>query len=434
MSVDRRTFLAASASTLVSASALVADGAARRPNGKVVLGFIGLHGRGKDLLRGFTAFDDVEVAYLCDVDRNVLPAALKALPARHSRQPQEVQDLRRIFDDKSVDAVVVATPDHWHALATVWACQAGKHVYVEKPVSHNVVEGRRMVEAARKFDRVVQVGTQRRSAEHLKQAAELVRGGKLGKVPFARTWIAGNRPSIGHKPDGKPPAGVDYDLWLGPAPRRAFNPNRFHYNWHWWWDYGTGELGNNGIHALDVVRLLTGLDAPHRVSSGGGRLFYDDDRETPDTHIATFDFPGCTVVWEHRIWAKTGLRNKAFGIELVGEKGTLVVDDAGWHVENGPDVSVKASGGERTHLRNFLDCLASGKRPNADIDEGHRSTRLCHLGNIAYRLGRTLRFDGARETILDDAEANRLLGRSYRKGFELPTIATASTEAGTGQR
>ena len=239
--------------------------------------------------------------------------------------------------------LVVATPDHWHALATVWACQAGKHVYVEKPVSHNLVEGRRMVEAARKYDRVVQVGLQRRSGAHFQSAAEFVHSGKLGKVPFAQAWIAGNRKSIGRRADGDPPAGVDYDLWLGPAPERPFNPNRFHYNWRWNWDYGTGEVGNNGVHGLDVIRWVVGLDAPVRVTSGGGKLFYDDDQQTPDTQVVTFDFPGTTVVWEHRIWSKTGMEGDAFGMRVYGEKGTLVFDKDGWHVQDGDAASDKAA-------------------------------------------------------------------------------------------
>jgi predicted dehydrogenase len=415
-SLDRRHFLAASAAALPALSLSAAD----KPGDKVVLGILGLRSRGKQLLQGFTAFEDVEIAYLCDPDLNVVPAALKALPARHKRVPKAVQDLRQVLADRDVNAGVVATPDHWHALATVWACQAGKHVYVEKPISHNLVEGRRMVQAARKYDRVVQVGTQRRSADHIARAAEFVQSGKLGKVPFARTWIAGNRPSIGKKKDGPTPDKVDYDLWLGPAPQRPFNPNRFHYNWHWFWDYGTGELGNNGIHALDVVRMLLNLDAPLRVTSGGGKFFYDDDQETPDTQIVTFDFAACSVVWEHRIWAKTGPRNQSFGIELVGEKGTLVVDGKGWHVERGVEASESGRSGEqRAHLRNFLDCVKTGKRPAADIEEGHKSTRLCHLGNIAYRLSRTVKFDATTETIPGDAEANKLLTRAYRKGYAI---------------
>jgi predicted dehydrogenase len=413
---DRRNFLAASLATL---PALTAAGAARASE-KYVLAVLGVNGRGRDLLKGFAGFHDVEIAYVCDPDLNVVPKALKGLPAGHKREPKVVQDMRKVFDDKDVTAVLVATPDHWHALATVRACQAGKHVYVEKPISHNLVEGRRMIQAARKYNRVVQVGTQRRSGAYLARAVEYVREGKLGKVPFARAWIAGDRKSIGKKHDGKVPDKVDYDLWLGPAPLRPFNPNRFHYNWHWNWDTGTGELGNNGIHGLDVIRWLLNLDAPERISSGGGKFFYDDDQQTPDTLITTFDFPGTSVVWEHRIWAKTGLRGQGFGIELVGEKGTLVIDNKGWHEENGVEMSEKATAIEAPHQRNFLDSIRDGKRPAADIEEGHKSTRLCHLGNVAYRLGRTLRFDPATETIPGDAEATRMLGRTYRKGFEMP--------------
>ncbi|HMF12506.1 MAG TPA: Gfo/Idh/MocA family oxidoreductase, partial [Gemmataceae bacterium] len=233
---SRREFLKASAAS----AALTAAGAADQPNERVVVAVMGVRSRGRDLVRGFSALDDVEIGYVCDVDENVIPAALKSLHSRHGRTPKVETDIRRVLEDKSVTAVAIAAPDHWHALATIWACQAGKHVYVEKPISHNLLEGRRMVEAARKYRPVVQVGTQRRSSAHVASAAEFVRSGKLGKVPFARSWIAGDRKTIGRKQDGAVPAGVDYDLWLGPAPKRAFNPNRFHYNWHWFWDYGTG--------------------------------------------------------------------------------------------------------------------------------------------------------------------------------------------------
>jgi predicted dehydrogenase len=416
-SLDRRWFLkTAAAGTL---SALSAARAADKPNEKIVLAVMGVHGRGRDLLRGFSAFPDVEIAYVCDPDENVVPAALQALDPQHKSTPKTEKDVRRVLEDKDVTALVVAAPDHWHALATVWGCQAGKHVYVEKPISHNLVEGRRMVEAARKYDRVVQVGTQRRSAPQSLSALEFVRSGKLGKVPFAQAWIAGARKSIDRKQDEAVPRGVDYDLWLGPAPERPFNANRFHYNWHWNWDYGTGELGNNGIHGLDLVRWLLDLDAPTRISCGGGKYFFDDDQQTPDTQVATFDFDGCCVTWEHRIWSRTGAEGQAFGVALYGEKGTLLFDDKGWHVIDGVDASDKAGEMQRAHLRNFLDCIKEHRKPNADIEEGHKSTRLCHLGNIAWRTGRTLRFDAATET-LDSAEANKLLGRSYRKPFEVP--------------
>jgi predicted dehydrogenase len=201
---------------------------------------------------------------------------------------------------------------------------------------------------------------------------------------------------------------------------RKFNANRFHYNWHWNWDYGTGELGNNGIHALDVARWVLGLDAPRHVSCGGGKLFYDDDQQTPDTQIAVFDFLGTTMIWEHRIWSKTGIGSETFGITLYGEKGTLVFDGKGWHVQDGVEASDKSSEIERPHLRNFLDCVRQNKRPNADIEEGHKSTRLCHLGNIAFRTGRRLTFDAATESLRADQEANRLLGRTYRAPFVVP--------------
>jgi predicted dehydrogenase len=415
--LHRRRFLTASAATAAGLTALTAAGAAGRPNERIQIAVMGVRGRGRDHIRLFSALDDVEIAYICDPDDNVVPAALKAVAARQKRPPRVERDVRRVLQDKAVTALVIAAPDHWHALATIWACQAGKHVYVEKPISHNLVEGRRMVEAARRHNRVVQVGTQRRSAPHYASAAEFVRSGKLGRVPFIRTWIAGNRPSIGHRKDGKPPRGVDYDLWLGPAPQRPFNENRFHYKWHWHWDYGTGELGNNGIHALDMARFVAGLDAPQRVSAGGGKYFYDDDQETPDTHIATFDFPNTCVMWEHRIWSRTGFEGQPWGLALYGERGTLIFTNKGWHVADGIEASDKAGEMDRAHLRNFLDCIRSGRRPSGDIEEGHKSTRMCHLGNIALRLGRTLHFDAKSETCRDDAEANRMLRRTYRKPF-----------------
>jgi predicted dehydrogenase len=425
-SLPRRRFLATSTAAVGALSAATAAGAADKPNERIRLAIMGVRGRGRDLLRSFSAFPDADIAYVCDPDENVVPAALRALDPRQRQAPRVERDFRRALEDRGVTALVVAAPDHWHALATVWACEAGKHVYVEKPISHNLIEGRRMVEAARRHNHVVQVGTQRRSAPHAASAAELVRSGRLGRVPFARAWIAGNRPSIGRQPDGQPPRGVDYDLWLGPAPRRPFNPNRFHYNWHWNWDYGTGELGNNGIHGLDLVRQLLDLDAPTRICAGGGKLFYEDDQQTPDTHVVTFDFPGTTVLWEHRIWSRTGLEGQSWGVALYAARGTLLFTDRGWQVSDGIEASDRPSDAQRPHLRNFLDCVRSGRRPNADIEQGHKSTRLCHLGNIAYRTGRALRFDARTETCAADAEANRLLGRTYRAPYTSAFITTGT--------
>jgi predicted dehydrogenase len=417
-SPTRRDFIASSALTLSAASyARAAD----KPNDRIRLAVMGLRVRGKSLLPGFAAIPGVEISHVVDPDPAMVKPALAAL--KNPASPPAVEtDIRKVLDDKSVTAVVVSAPDHWHALATIWAAERGKHVYVEKPVSHNLIEGRRMVQAARKYKVVVQAGTQRRSASHLNSAREYVASGKLGKVPFARAWIAGSRKPIGKKADEAPPKGVDYSLWLGPAAERPFNPNRFHYNWHWFWDLGTGEIGNNGIHGLDMARNVLNLDAPTRVTSSGGKYVFEDDQETPDTQTATFTFPGCELVWEHRTWEKNGPEKMSFGVILHGEKGTLLFDDKGWHVRDGDDTK-EPNGADmvKAHQKNFIDAIRGDAKPNADIEEGHKSTRLCHLGNIAFRTGKALAFDAKTETT-DDPGANKLLGREYRKGFELPAV------------
>ncbi|HSQ57447.1 MAG TPA: Gfo/Idh/MocA family oxidoreductase, partial [Gemmata sp.] len=252
--------------------------------------------------------------------------------------------------------------------------------------------------------------------------------GKLGKVAFARTWIAGPRPNIGHAKPEPPPAGVDYNLWLGPASGE-FTKNRFHYNWHWFWDLGTGELGNNGIHALDAARNVLGLESPTKISCAGGKYFYDDDQKTPDTQIATFEFPhgpggamGCTLLWEHRVWEKKGPEDQSYGIAIHGDKGQLIFKGDGWEVRGGD--GAKAPPGKNivgAHQKNFIESIRGNAKPNAEIEIGHKSTTLCHLGNIAYRTGKTLLFDAKSETT-NDAAANKLLGREYRKGFELPAV------------
>lgn len=417
--MNRRRFLASSAAGLSAASY---TSAAQQPNERVRLAVMGVRSRGRDHVRGFSAFDDVDIACICEIDDSLIPNALRAVNARQQQAPRVERDIRRVLEDNTITGLVIAAPDHWHALATVWACQAGKHVYVEKPISHNLVEGRRMVQAAQRHRRHVQVGTQRRSAPQSASAVELIRAGRLGKIPFARTWIAGNRPTIGRRADSAIPQGVDYDLWLGPAPQRPFNVNHFHYNWHWQWVYGTGELGNNGIHGLDLIRLLLDLDTPTRISSGGGKLFYEDDQETPDTQVVTFDFPNTTVLWEHRIWSRTGCEGQSWGVTLYGERGTMNFTNRGWTVTDGIEANAPNADMERPHQRNFIDAIKNGQRLNAPVEEGHKSTRLCHLGNIAQRVGRSVRFDARTETIIGDEEANRLLGRTYRRPFVLPEV------------
>jgi len=427
-SPSRRAFLACSALTLSTASY---NRAADQPNERMRIAVMGCRIRGKQLLPVFLKQPNVEIAYVLDPDERLHADMLKLAKSQPS-PPKTATDVRKVLEDPTVDALVVAAPDHWHALATVWACQAGKHVYCEKPCSHNLVEGRRMVQAARKYKKVVQIGTQRRSQPSIIAAREYVLSGKLGKVAFARAWIGGGRPNIGFaKPEAVPP-GVDYSLWLGPAAEGPFTKNRFHYNWHWFWDLGTGEIGNNGIHGLDAARYVMGLDTPTKISCSGGKYHYDDEQQTPDTQIAAFDFPtgaggaaGCTLVWEHRVWEKKdqGPEGQSYGITIHGDKGTMLFNGDAWQVRGGDGASEKPKGDMvGMHVRNFLECIRDGKRPHADIEEGHKSTRLCHLGNIAYRTGKTLFFDAKTETFPDQPEANKYLGREYRKGFELPVI------------
>lgn len=413
---NRRTFLGAAG--LLAVSGRLASAASSDP---VRVAIVGIKSRGHDLAKEFAKNKGAEVVAVCDIDDSLFEKPVKSVEGITGKAPRTEKDFRRLLDDKSIDAIVNATPDHWHALVAVMACQAGKDVYTEKPASHNVVEGRRMIEAARKYNRVVQLGTQRRSMSHVKEAVEHVQSGALGKVGMARAWIHQQRKPIGHGQPGEVPKGVDYAMWQGPAPDRPFYPNRFHYNWHWFWNWGTGELGNNGIHGLDVARWGLGVDTPLRVSSGGGKYVFDDDQEVPDTQIVTWEFPNACLVWEHRMWSKHGTEGKGFGIAFYGDKGTVIVDEKGWRVEDGEKAGRDATEGMAAHIQNFLDCVHSRNKPNADIEIGHLSTRLCHLGNIAYRVGRKLTFDGAREAFVNDPEADKLLGREYSARFEMPS-------------
>lgn len=431
--LSRRTFIGQAGLYAGMGMGLVGDQSARAAssNDKVNIAVMGVRSRGKQLVAEYAGLSDVRVAAICDIDERQIPPAADIVKQQQGHLPRAESDIRRVLDDKSIDALVIAAPNHWHALATVWACQAGKDVYVEKPVSHNIVEGRRMVQAARKYERIVQVGTQRRSNDVLGAAAEYIHSGKLGKVGLARAWIVKQRRSIGRVADSAVPDGVDYDLWTGPAPERPFNANRFHYNWHWFWDYGGGELANNGVHILDMARRLLGVKHADAVSSSGTRLMFNDDGQTPDAQIVTYEFPETMLVWEHRQWSNFGIMGEktrgqgvAVGLVCYGEKGTLVVSDFGWQVtQDGKVIETHecSEEGETTrHVRNFLDCVKSRRLPNADIEIGHQATVLCHIGNIAQRLGRKLRWEPGREQFANDDEANQLLSREYRQPFVLP--------------
>lgn len=388
---------------------------------RVRLAIMGVNGRGSDLAAGFAARPDVDIVYACDPDERAWQKAFTAVARRQTTAPRGVKDFRRSLEDPDVDALVIAAPDHWHGPATLLACAAGKHVYVEKPACHNPREGEWMIAAARRHQRVIQVGTQRRSLPQIIEAMEKVRSGAIGRVRFSRGWYSARRGGIGRGQAVPVPDGLDWTLWQGPAPERPFRDNIVHYQWHWFWHWGTGELGNNGIHALDLCRWGLGVDAPHRVTSGGGRYHFDDDQETPDTHVVTFDFGDRAIAWEGRSCHPRGYEGSSFGAAFYGDQGTLVTDGSSYTVFDSADkevAKVAGSGSDALHLQDFLDCVRSGGRPNADAEAGHWGSLLCHLGNIAWRVGRTLDCDPQTGRILRDPEATALWGREYRPGWE----------------
>jgi predicted dehydrogenase len=422
-STNRRTFLgqAAAASAALAVWSETSADENRSANDQLTVAVIGTNGRGQALARGFASQTNCNVAYICDVDQRAIAKGMEAVGTQVSASPVGLQDFRKALDDKAVDAVAIATPDHWHAPAAILACTAGKHVYVEKPASHNGREGELMVAAARKHQRVVQLGTQRRSSAGMIEAIERVHNAEFGRVLFARGWINSTRPSIGHGNEAAVPASLDYALWQGPAPERPYRDNLIHYNWHWFWNWGTGELGNNGIHALDVCRWGLQVDCPQSIVCGGGRFHFDDDQETPDTQIVTFNFGDKAINWEHRTWSRRGFEGDTFGVVFYGEAGSLVIGSGGYKLY---DMAGKLMAeapmqtDDASHIGNFLTCIRDGGRPNAEIEEGVKSTNLCHLGNIAYRTGRTVKFDLNNKRIVGDDEQLALWSREYRPGWE----------------
>jgi predicted dehydrogenase len=350
---------------------------------------------------------------------------MKSVSARNGSEPNYVQDMRRVFDDKNIDAVSIATPNHWHSLATIWAVQAGKDVYVEKPVSHNVSEGRRMVEAARKYGKIVQTGTQCRSHKGIQDAVEFLRAGKLGKIYMAKGLCYKPRGSIGHAADAPVPEGVDFNLWLGPAPERPFNPNRFHYNWHWFWDTGNGDLGNQGIHQMDLARWGLGKNEfPKTVMASGGRFGYSDDGQTPNTELVAFEYDDCELQFEVRGLPTNDEMKVKIGDIFYGTEGVLAITSyTNWYTLMGPKGEPGPKGsGDGDHFANFVAAVKSRdpKALHADIEQGHLSSAYCHLGNIAYRLGRKLHINPSTESFVNDAEADAMLTREYRAPFVVP--------------
>ena len=458
MKVDRRAFLSASAAAIaITPIAPIAKGSVKGANDRVIAAFVGVGGMGRANLSDFMLMKDVSVAAVCDVWEHNRSLAAKMTETQSSGQAKAFSDFRQVLDLKEVDVVVISTPDHWHALPAVLACEAGKDVYVEKPLAHNIHEGRKMLETALRCRRIVQMGTQQRSGKHYQEAFELIRSGEIGKISQVKTWNYLNESpgGIGNPPDGDPPKGLDWDMYLGPAPSVPFNSNRFIYNFRWFWDYAGGMMCDWGTHHIDSVHAAMGASAPLAVSASGGKYYLKDNRQTPDTLQVVYEYPGFLLTYSHRALNARSCQNRGYGIEFYGTQGTLFLDRAGYEIypetrnikeepiapylqqmqedekplrpwerprteRRGRSQLVEAEGSEQhvSHIRNFVDCVKSRAKPNSDIESSHFSTTAAHLGNIALKTGRKIRWDAQRGQILEDPEANKLLRRSYRKPWD----------------
>lgn len=444
MEFSRRSFIkgtmAAGSATIVAPTIVSAKvfGANDRINAAV----LGLNGRGKAHVSGLMNQENVQVTTLCDPDMNILNERQKEFKKKYGDSVGLEQDLRRVIDDKDIDVISIASPNHWHALSVIWACQAGKDCYVEKPGSHNIWEGRKMVEAVQKYDRIVQHGVQLRSSPAVNKAIELLREGYIGRVYMARGLVFRWRADIGDQGFSPVPDGVDYDLWTGPAPMRPFTENLVHYNWHWHWDYGNGDVGNQGIHETDLC--LWGLDVglPTKITSMGGKFLWDDCKEVPEVLTSVYHYPDedKIIQFEVRPWCTNTEEGVTVGNIFYGDKGILVVDgynkfktylgknrkpgisgDDGEKTASGMD---RGAGGTDGHFTNFIEAVRKHDSSilTAPVETAHMSSGLAHLGNIAYRLGRVLTFNPNSEKFVNDAEADKMLTRNYRKGYEVPNV------------
>jgi len=392
---------------------------------------------GKGDLRDFLRLEEIECLAVSDVDERRIAEGQALVEKARDRKPDGYQDFRKIIDRKDIDVVIIGTPDHWHALPTISACEAGKDVYVEKPLATSIEEGRAMVTAARKYDRVVQVGTQQRSARHFAEAVKYVQSGKLGKIRQVRAWAFIDwKGAIGNSPDGNPPSGVDYDMWLGPATKRPFNPARFHFTFRWFWDYSGGLMTDWGAHMVDVVMWAMKEEPLGAMAMGGKYAYPEDIMETPDTQQSIVEFPSFSMTWEHMIGCGVGPWQREHGVAFHGQNGILVVDRGGWEVHSETDsegqprvfrmTPVPRQGGSSdyhfTHVSNFVECVKTRNKPIADVEIGHKSVIACHLGNIAARLRTQVQWNAESETISGHPEAQKLVGREYRAPWKLPKL------------
>jgi len=393
------------------------------PNETIQVGIVGLGQQGRELALELAQISGVRVAALCDVDAHVLAAAQHELEDRTQTRPILLTQHEKLLERGNLDAIVIATPDHWHARMSMEAIQAGKDLYLEQPVAHSIAEGTALLRIASQSRRIIQTGLPQRSGAHFKSAVALLQSGEIGRVHLAKAWAIHRRRSIGKVTSTTPPVGIDYDRWLGPAPDRPFQSNRFHQNWCWFWDYGSGELGLWGVQLLDVVRWGLNLDLPTRVAATGGRRGFHDDRETPDTLTVQYEFPDVDVVWEHRQWSSRGIEGRTAAVAFYGEQGTLILDRSGWKVYDGREGRyANASEIHQSHLQNWIDCLRSRQSPAADLQIGLRSAAMCHLGNISSRLGREIHFDTSSWSCGADIAAMDLFQSLSRSPWELPAI------------
>jgi predicted dehydrogenase len=446
--VDRRHFILSSVAlpTALKASAL------QSPNNTVRVAVVGFNGRGKAHISAYTKMPNVEIAALCDVDQAVVESGCKMIEAAGKKRPPTFSDIRKVLDDQSIDAVSIATPNFHHTLQTIWAVQAGKDVYVEKPVSYNMFEAQQIIAASRKYNRIVQDGTGAQNWLH--EAKKKLKEGIIGEVYMSRGLVFKWRDTIGRAKEEPVPPGVSYDLWTGPAPSKPFTRNRFHYNWHWQWDYGNGDIGNQGAHQMHAARLALGVKYPTKISSMGGHYLFDDDQETPNTQVATFEFEDegkkKLLVFEVRHWmtnTEAGMGERAdaqsgpsagqpqaIGDIWYGSKGYMATTSEGWRTfmgkEGAPGPKSESDPGY-PGFANFIDVMRSRKREDqlAEVEEGAISTMLIHLANISYRTGRTLYFDPVTYSCKGDAEATAMFTRGqYRSPFTVPNVAGSRTE------
>ena len=427
--LNRRQFLGSSARNAAGmAAGMVAISgveAAGSPAETVSLGLIGCGSRGRELATELTGIAGVRLQAVCDIDSSNLACQVRRLQESQGIAPRRYSDFRQLLDDPSIDAVLVATPDHWHALMTVLACDSGKHVYIEPPLSHSLEESTAILAAARNSGRVVMCGLQQRSGSHFQSAVQAVRSGTIGRVAVARAWTMHRRKPLPVVDDSAAaPEGVDYDLWLGPAPARPFNRNRFHQHWRWFSEYGSGELGQWGVHMLDLARWGLNVTWPHRVSATSGQHVLHDARETPDTMQATFDYDNCTILWEQAQWSPHGLEGRSAGVAFYGEQGTLIVDRGGWKVYDVPEKLARSQSPQTLpHLEQFIAAIRHEQPDEAALVEARISSDLCHLATIAAQLRRDVKFDPDAATFPRDAAAAQLTARPARHGWELPNLA-----------